>query len=129
MEKGDTGIIDTAIREACEEIGLCKDKLTVLGTLTPLFIPVSNIEVSPVVSFCNKRPDFSPDRKEVVSIIEARLSDFLRDNIVKEKPMLVREEMLNVKYYDYEGHVIWGATAMILHELLVVMKREGIRIG
>lgn len=125
-EKGDHSLTDTAVRETCEEIGICDEEFTILGTLTPLFIPVSNIEVNPVVAFCSKRPDFSPDRKEVVSVIEARLADFFSDNIVKEKSMLIRNEALDVKYYDYNGHVIWGATAMMLHELLVVIKREGI---
>ncbi len=125
-EKGDSNITDTALRETCEEIGICDEELIILGTLTPLFIPVSNIEVTPVVASCIKRPYIKPDREEVVFVIEARLSDFLKDNIVKERPMAVRGETLDVKYYDYKGHIIWGATAMILHELLVVMKREGI---
>ncbi len=129
MEESDKDITDTAIRESCEEIGLCREDLRVLGFLSPLFIPVSNIEVSPLVAFCNERPDFSPDRKEVVSIIEARLEDFFHDEIVKEKPMVIRNEALDVKYFDFKGHIIWGATAMILHELLMLMKREGILIG
>ncbi|MBN1388316.1 MAG: CoA pyrophosphatase [Bacteroidales bacterium] len=128
-EKGDPSITDTAIRETCEEIGICGEELIILGTLTPLFIPVSNIEVTPVVASCKKRPHIKPDRQEVVSVIEARLSYFFKDDIVKEKPMAVRGEKLDVKYYDYEGHIIWGATAMILHELLVVMEKEGILIG
>lgn len=129
MEKSDKDITDTAIRESCEEIGLCREKLRILGILSPLFIPVSNIEVSPVVAFCNERPDLSLDKKEVVSVIEARLADFFYDDMVKEKPMLIRDEALNVKYFDYKGHIIWGATAMMLHELLVLMKREGMVIG
>ena len=35
-------------------------------------------------------------------------------------------EILDIKYYDYEGHMIWGATAMILHELLVILRRGGL---
>jgi len=128
-EKGDSTIADTALRETCEEIGICDDQLVILGNLTPLFIPVSNIEVTPVVAFYNDRPDFSPDKEEVALIIETRLADFFSCDIVKEKPMVIRKETINVKYFDYEGHIIWGATAMILHELLVVIKREGIIIG
>jgi len=128
-EKGDYTITDTAVRETCEEIGICGDQLLILGRLTPLFIPVSNIEVTPVVAFCNERPGFSPDKTEVDLLIEAPLADFFSEDVVKEKPMVVRQETLNVKYFDYKGHIIWGATAMILHELLVVLKREGIMIG
>ncbi len=128
-EKGDSTIADTALRETCEEVGICADQPVILGNLTPLYIPVSNIEVTPVVAFYNDRPDFSPDKKEVALVIEARLTDFFSCDIVKEKPMVIRNETINVKYFDYEGHTIWGATAMILHELLVVIRRNGINIG
>jgi 8-oxo-dGTP pyrophosphatase MutT (NUDIX family) len=128
-EKGDNNITDTALREACEEVGICDEELITLGTLTPLFIPVSNIEVTPVVASCNKRPFFTPDSQEVVSVIEARLADFLNEGIIKERSMIIRGDELYLKYYDYKEHIIWGATAMILHELLVVMKREKIILG
>lgn len=126
MEKEDRDLVHTASREACEEVGLCSDDLDILGSLTPLYIPVSDIEVSPVVAYCKTRPPFITDSKEVVSLIEAALPDFFSPGIVKEKAMTVRDEVLDVKYYDYEGIVIWGATAMILHELLVIMKRDGL---
>ena len=122
MEKEDKNLIDTAVREACEEIGICDYEMDILGTLTPLFIPVSNTEVSPVVAFCRTRPLLKPDRDEVVFVIEARLADFFNHGIVKHKSMVVRGEELDVKYYDYQGKVIWGATAMMLHELLVILK-------
>ncbi len=129
MEKGDANLTHTAVRETCEEIGICDQELDILGTITPLFIPVSNTEVSPIVAFCMTQPSFKPDRYEVVSVIEARLADFFNDDIVKYKSMMVRDKELDVKYYDYKGKVIWGATAMILHELLVIMKKEGINRG
>lgn len=126
MESGDRDFTDTAIRETCEEIGLCDERLFILGILTPLFIPVSNIEVSPVVAFCSQQPELSPDSGEVVSVIEARLSDFIDKDIVKEKQMLIRNETMDIKYYYYNGYIIWGATAMILHELLVVIENADI---
>ncbi len=115
QEDSDRDLTQTALREACEETGLCKEDLSVLGLLTPLYIPVSNIEVSSVVAYCNKRPALNPCKNEVVSIIETKLSHFKNPSILKEKPMLVRDEELKVKYYDYEGHVIWGATALLTH--------------
>ncbi|MGM0667539.1 MAG: NUDIX hydrolase [Bacteroidota bacterium] len=129
MEKEDRGLTDTAIREACEEVGLCRDRLDILGSLTPLFIPVSNIEVSPVIAFSNIHPSFTPDDQEVVDLIEAPLAGFFKPGIVQEKPMIVRDEQLDMKYYNYNGRVIWGATAMILHELLVIIKNNNISVG
>ena len=126
MEKSDQSLTETALREACEETGICQDELTPIGKLTPLYIPVSNIEVTPVVGYIDHRPRFRLRKEEVVYTIEADLCSFLDRSIVREKPMEVRGELLNVKYYDYNSHVIWGATAMILHELLVIAEREGI---
>ena len=49
--------------------------------------------------------------------------DSLDNSIVKSKPFEIRGEMVTIKYFDYEGNTIWGATAMILQELLVLIKR------
>ncbi|HCC70849.1 MAG TPA: CoA pyrophosphatase [Bacteroidales bacterium] len=126
MERSDRNLEKTALRETCEEIGLCDEKLNILGVLTPLYIPVSNIEVSPFVAYHPERPSINHNSNEVVNIIEAPLKYFMNEDIVKEEYMTVRKEQINMKYYDYQGYVIWGATAMIIHELLVLLEREGI---
>jgi 8-oxo-dGTP pyrophosphatase MutT (NUDIX family) len=128
MEESDIDITDTALREACEETGICGEKVSVLGILTPLYIQVSNIEVTPVVAFCEQRPEFLLQRDEVVSIIEAELDYFMDSDNISEKPMKFKNETLNVRYFDYHGNVIWGATAMILNELVEVIKRGGITL-
>ena len=124
----DRDLIETSIRETCEETGVCNDQVEVIATLTPLFIPVSNIEVTPVLAFSNERPAFHPSEDEVEHIIEVELTRFFDITIIKEKLMDVGDDHLIVKFYDYDGYVIWGATAMILHELLVLIKREDISL-
>lgn len=126
QEDSDIDLTATALREAHEETGICSSDITIMGSLTPLYIPVSNIEVTPVVAYSATRPDINSDSDEVVSLIEAELSAFYNPALVKEKAMLIRDEMLNIKYYDYKGHIIWGATAMILYELLVVIEENRI---
>lgn len=126
QEDSDINLTDTALREACEETGICKSDISILGKLTPLYIPVSNIEVTPVLAYLRSRPEINSRSDEVVSLIEAELSLFMNPELIKEKPMMVRNEMLKVKYYDYQGHIIWGATAMMLHELLVIIKENTI---
>jgi 8-oxo-dGTP pyrophosphatase MutT (NUDIX family) len=121
-EPADTDVIQTALRESMEETGADPSKIKVLGTLTPLFIPVSNMLVTPVVGWTDKRPDFSHQPEEVVFLIEAELNRFLDPAIIKIKPFEIRGEMLDVRYFDYEGNVIWGATAMILNELLKIIE-------
>lgn len=122
-EKADVDLKSTAIREAAEETGINSVEVEIIGSLTPLFIPVSNIVVTPVVGWMDSKPAFKPDPVEVQFIIEAELMSFLDYSIIKTRPWEVRDEVINIKYFDYHGHVIWGATAMILHELLTIIRR------
>jgi 8-oxo-dGTP pyrophosphatase MutT (NUDIX family) len=123
QEPSDEDAIQTAIREAKEEIGINPEEIRILGTLTPLFIPVSNTLVTPVIAWIDEKPFFSCQEEEVVFIFGADIRKFYEPSIVKMKPFKIGSEMLDVKYYDYEGNMIWGATAMMLHELLVILKR------
>jgi len=125
-EPADRDIIATALREASEETGINSSDVTILGTLTPLYIPVSDNEVTPVIGWCDNRPDFKIDSGEVVHTIEVPLHALADYSCIKEKPFLVRDTEINVKYFDFQGAVIWGATAMILHEFFTIMKREKI---
>jgi 8-oxo-dGTP pyrophosphatase MutT (NUDIX family) len=125
-EPSDTSIADTAIREANEETGVDPGLISVIGTLTPLFIPVSNMLVTPVVGWTNEKPVFNHQSEEVVFLIEVELKRLLDPEIVKLRPFKIHNEMINIRYFDYDGNVVWGATAMILHELLAIIKRSGI---
>jgi 8-oxo-dGTP pyrophosphatase MutT (NUDIX family) len=123
QEPADENIIKTALREAYEETGADPAKVNIIGTLTPLFIPVSNMMVTPVMGWIDATPSFNHRPEEVVFLIDADLTRLLDPALVKTKPFEIRGEMIEVKYFDYEGHTIWGATAMILHELLIILRR------
>jgi len=123
-EPADKDIIETALREANEETGVDPDSISIIGNLTPLFIPVSNMLVAPVVGWTGQKPVYIEQPEEVVFLFDADLKTLLDPGIVKSKPMLIRGKSIDVKYFDYDGNVIWGATAMILHELLTII-REG----
>ena len=125
MEESDENTIHTAVREAQEETGIDPEKISVIGTLTPLFIPVSNMVVTPVVGWTDTKPVFNHQPEEVVFLIYADIKILLDPAIVKTKPFNIRGEMVSVRYFDYDGNVIWGATAMILHELLTIIKKIG----
>jgi 8-oxo-dGTP pyrophosphatase MutT (NUDIX family) len=122
-EASDPDLIHTAIRESSEEIGVNSSKINVINTLTPLFIPVSNIIVTPVVGWMEKQPVFKPKKDEVVFIIEADIKTLMDTSILKIKPFKIGNEIIDIKYFDYKDNVIWGATAMILHELFVIFRR------
>ena len=123
-EISDKSLIETALRETEEETGVNRDQIKILGTLTPLYIPVSNFEVTPVVGYIPCKPLFIPQKSEVVCLIDAELDFFIGTQGIKEKEMEVRGTPLAVRYYDYKGHVIWGATAMMLYELMIIIKRD-----
>jgi 8-oxo-dGTP pyrophosphatase MutT (NUDIX family) len=122
-EDSDPDLIHTAIREASEEIGVNSSEINVISTLTPLYIPVSNILVTPVVGWMEKQPVLKPQEEEVVFIIEADIRTLINPSIIKIKPFEIRGEMIDIKYFDYNDNVIWGATAMILHELFTIFRR------
>ena len=126
-EHSDDNIVQTAIREANEETGVDPSKINIIDKLTPLFIPVSNTVVTPVVGWIGDKPVFNHQPEEVVFLFEADIKTLLDPAIIKIKPFKIRDDLIDVKYFDYEGNVIWGATAMILQELLFILKR-GARI-
>jgi 8-oxo-dGTP pyrophosphatase MutT (NUDIX family) len=126
QEPADTDIIQTALREAEEETGADKSMISVIGKLTPLFIPVSNMIVTPVIGYCDKKPEFIHQPEEVVFLIEAELKRFLDPQLIRIKPFEIRGELINIRYFDYDGNVIWGATAMILNELLTIIRKSEI---
>jgi 8-oxo-dGTP pyrophosphatase MutT (NUDIX family) len=119
MEMGDANIIETALREAEEEVGIDRTRVQVLGSLSELFIPASNFLVSPVIGFLGKRPDLVPEEKEVSRIIHAELALLLRPETRKQKILeMGHNRKLDTPYFDIDGEVVWGATAMILSELI-----------
>src|SRR5512137_2541687 len=81
---------ETALREACEEIGAACAELDVLGQLSPLYIPPSNFLVTPTVGWADQRPDFRCDPREVAELIEVPLSALFDRNVMKREPWTLR---------------------------------------
>lgn len=118
QEETDHDLMDTALRETEEEIGIHVDKQEVLGELTSLFIPVSNFCVTPYIGWLNDRPDFLPDRSEVQYLLIPTL-DELMDPSNQYKEIIHRHgNDLLTPYIRIEEDIIWGATAMILSEFM-----------
>lgn len=123
MFKADDGnLSNTAMREAREETGIAIEAVNVIGSLTCLHIPVSNINVFPFVAVTDKRPDFKPDPFEVQYLIEASLNELSDPLNNKEEVLRIAKSDIEVPYYDVQGNHIWGATAMMVSEFLEVYK-------
>lgn len=109
-----------ARRETEEEIGVKGSDIDVLGALTPLYIPVSNFQVYPFVGYLNYEPIFDLQVEEVDAILEIPYSHFLKKEIRKKKDMRFSENVIlkDVPFFDLGEHVLWGATAMMMSDLL-----------
>ncbi|MGE0089078.1 MAG: CoA pyrophosphatase [Bacteroidales bacterium] len=123
FEDRDKTLIQTAIRESYEEIGANPDEIEILGSLTPLQIPVSNYFVQPVVGFYKSSPQFKADLTEVDKILEVRLKDLIHPENKSVKEFVFGSLRFNAPIYNPHNLVIWGATAMILAEFIEVVCR------
>ena len=122
-EPDDPDLIYTALREANEEVGINPGDVAILGTLTPLYIPPSNIMVSSVIAFSDKIPDFRINTREVNYVFTPSVDDFLKQDTLKCKTLEIFKEEISVPYFDVNNEEIWGATAMIMNEFLEIVKR------
>ena len=120
-EKTDSSQIGTALREAAEETGIDSREISVLGTLTPLYIPVSNLEVLPAVAYAARQPDFSIDLKEVEYLIHISLKDLTGNCLKTEKKLSVNGITIHAPGFEIKNEFIWGATAMILSEFTEIV--------
>lgn len=119
--QAEESIEQTGLREAREELGVDTEKIIIAGQLTPLYIQPSNYCVFPVVAISRNQPNFKPNPGEVAAVIEVPLSHLLDENNIGFETWLLRGRQVQVPFYQYKEHKIWGATAMILCELLELL--------
>ncbi|MBW4078348.1 MAG: CoA pyrophosphatase [Acidobacteria bacterium] len=121
----DEAPVDTALREAHEEVGLDRSLVTPVGWLTPIITFASGSAIWPVVGVLTQRPTLVADPAEVERVFTTPLSALLEDGAFLEerwrrerRPGGDEEGYLPIYFYRVPGDVIWGATARVLTELL-----------
>ena len=119
----DVDLRATALRETREELGLDPSAVEVLGALAPVETFVSAILIVPFVGAIRGRPAFEPSVAEIAEVLEFPLEELDAAEAVVE----FRRDRGVYRGYAYEmpGATIWGATAMILHDLLETTRTEG----
>jgi 8-oxo-dGTP pyrophosphatase MutT (NUDIX family) len=120
-EEKDPSDYHTALREAHEEVGICPKQVQLIRNLTEVFIPVSNYKVKAFWAFSKKRPDFIKQEEEVEKILEFDLDDFLLLPKISLKKIYYGKEY-SLKAFQSGKWLIWGATAMILSEIVDIIQ-------
>ena len=113
IEKDETALV-TALRETQEEIGILPVEIEILGTLSELYVQVSRFQIHPFVGWINQKPEFIIDKNEVEKTISFPLKNM--ENAIEEVELKTILGTLKVPCFQFEGEIIWGATAMILSE-------------
>lgn len=114
----DKNMKSTALRETEEEVGIPRDEVTVVKKLTKLYIPPSNFWVHPYVGLLNATPKLIKQESEVEKILEIDIDEFLDErNIISKKLSTSYAKDIDVPAFSLNGHIVWGATAMMLSEL------------
>ena len=121
-DASDASLVETALREAREEIGLAPERAEILGLLSPVFTVVSNFLIVPVVAFLPSGPgQLRAQVSEVAELLFVPLAA-LADPAIAHTEIWTRDGSARpVYFYDYGSLRIWGATGRILNDLLVTL--------
>lgn len=122
-ENTDSSFLETALRETEEEIGVSREKIKIIGKLSPLYIPPSNFLVNPYVGYMNEIPQFNPDPVEVHEVFALNVFDLLKDECLQMREVIGKNYRFMAPCFYHDNRLIWGATSMMLSELLDVIRQ------
>ena len=124
FEPDDQTLDQTAVRETWEEIGVPESEVTIIKELTDLYIPPSNFNVRPFLGMHQAKPVFHKQDEEVEDIVEVPLEHILDDQLVIQARVATSYNVnIEVPAFELGGHVVWGATAMMLSEIKDLLKQ------
>jgi 8-oxo-dGTP pyrophosphatase MutT (NUDIX family) len=123
-EKGDKDLLQTALRETYEEVGVAPQAVKVIRPLTELYIPPSNFMVHPYVGLYPEVSPFKIQESEVEALVEVSLDEFMDDKtIIYQKLTTSYAQNIDVPAFKLNGYTVWGATAMMLSEVKELFKQ------
>ncbi|MGJ5641197.1 NUDIX hydrolase [Formosa sp. S-31] len=123
LEPDDDSLQAAAVRETNEEVGVPEHIIQVWRELTQVYIPPSNFFVTPFLGIVNETPRLSKQDEEVEAIIEVPFSEFINErNVVSKVVTTSYSVKTEVPAFSLQGHVVWGATAMMLSEVKDLLK-------
>ena len=113
-DPGDSGPVDTALREAFEEVGIPASDVDVLGFLPTIHTVEFSLLVVPVVGRLAGVPALVPSEREVAMVLEPRLVDLAEP----DRWRLELWKGRRIWFYDLDGEILWGATASMMRQLI-----------
>jgi 8-oxo-dGTP pyrophosphatase MutT (NUDIX family) len=117
MEETDLSAVHTAIRETYEEIGVGVAHEQVIGAMPKVYVVPSNMLVTPVIAYLDRKPEFVIDHNEVAKVLEVSISDLLNPNNHGKRQVIMPNNIrMNFPSFLVQGEEIWGATARMLSE-------------
>jgi 8-oxo-dGTP pyrophosphatase MutT (NUDIX family) len=117
VDEEDSELINTALREAHEEIGLKESDIQIIGVLDDI-VTITEFIVTPIVGLFPYPYPFKISEKEIAELIEVPLSFLLDGDSFSEREIFRGGQKEVVFAYQYGKHIIWGATARILKQFL-----------
>jgi len=143
-QKGDASLIDAALREAEEEIGLAREDVELWGELDDTATLTSGCRITPFVALIPHPYSFKINPQEVEQVFSIPLSALKDERYFRPghrtTPLLVSENEGNLEqeyktangqpypayFYEYQGHVVWGATAYIVRQFMELLQQQGL---
>lgn len=123
-EPGESAVA-AALREGEEEIGIRAGDVEVIGALSNFLVIPSNFLVTPVVGILPAKPLFAPDPVEVVRVLEGTVSSLVKEDAVGiQEITAAKVYRLNAPHFLIDNEIVWGATAMMLNELRMVLRTK-----
>ncbi len=123
---GKETVLQTALREAQEELGIDPAGVTPRGRLTHIYIPPSRFCIQIVVGYTPRRPLWRPAAYEVAEVIEAPIAHFLDPANQGSEERLIEGQIRLIPYYRLGEHKVWGATAMVIAEFTTLLSSQAI---
>jgi 8-oxo-dGTP pyrophosphatase MutT (NUDIX family) len=119
----DENAIATALREAHEELGIGREQVHIWGELNSLYIPVSNFRLTPVVGFTDLPLDLAPNPQEIAAVFCVPMHQLLDPATVVTEEWELHGTQVQVPFFALSGYKVWGATAIVLSELVARLRR------
>ncbi|WP_448211158.1 CoA pyrophosphatase [Colwellia sp. MEBiC06753] len=121
VEPNDKSLIDTALRESNEEIGLLGQDIDIIGQLKP-YQTITGFNITPIIGLLNTEPHFAIDQNEVAEVFTVPLQHFIQGNSHTHVAMYHKGKKHKVHFFPYQKYNIWGATAAMLADLVAHLR-------